>query len=297
MGFLGIQTSSAKMVLFTLNKNLPPPVLTNQNFLCNFTTMQPRPITVCLMLLLFWGWAGVFAQQLIQGRVVADSVSVEGIHVLNLVTEKAVVTDATGKFSISVSEDDLLVFSAVHLEYARKSIGTEELKKGEVVVRMFPKTIALEEVTLTEYPNINAQTLGIIDYKPKSYTPAERRLRTATGWDATANAGTMAGVSFSLDPILNWISGRTAMLKKELEVERRERYQSRLEAYFRDEYFTRDLKIPQEFVKGFKFYVVEDETLQAALDKKNKERTKFELGRLAQDFLSYYEQYNTTDKP
>jgi hypothetical protein len=260
--------------------------------------MQPRPIPVLLILLLFWGWETVFAQQVIQGRVVADSVSVEGIHVMNLVTEKAVVTDTSGKFSITVSEDDLLVFSAVHLEYARKSIGTEELEKGEVVVRMYPKTIALEGVTVSEYPNINAQALGIIDYKPKSYTPAERRLRTATGWDATANAGTaMGGVGFSLDPILNWISGRTAMLKKELEVERRERYQTRLDAYFRDEYYSKDLKIPEEFVKGFKFYVVEDETLQAALDKKNKERTKFELGRLAQDFLSYYEQNTIPEKP
>jgi hypothetical protein len=250
-----------------------------------------------MILLLFWGWKTVSAQQLIQGRVVADSVSVEGIHVLNLVTEKAVVTDASGKFSISVSEDDLLVFSAVHLEYARKSIGTEELKKGEVVVRMFPKTIVLEGVTLTEYPNINAQALGIIDYKPKSYTPAERRLLVATGWDATLNAGTMGGVSLSLDPILNWISGRTAMLKKELEVERRERYQVRLDSYFRDDFYTRDLQIPEGFVKGFKYYVVEDETLQKALDAKNRERTRFELGRLAQDFLSYYEQTPISEKP
>jgi hypothetical protein len=259
--------------------------------------MQPRPIPVCLILLLFWGWKTVSAQQLIQGRVVADSVSVEGIHVLNLVTEKAVVTDASGKFSISVSEDDLLVFSAVHLEYARKSIGIEELKKREVVVRMFPKTIALEGVTLTEFPNINAQALGIIDYKPKSYTPAERRLRTATGWDAQASMGTMAGMSLSLDPILNWISGRTAMLKKELEVERRERYQVRLDSYFRDDFYTRDLQIPEGFVKGFKYYVVEDETLQKALDAKNRERTRFELGRLAQDFLSYYEQNPISEKP
>lgn len=282
--------------MLIINKNLPPPVLTIQNFLCIFTTMQPRPFIVFLFLCSFGG-LGVFSQQSIQGRIVADSASVEGVHVMNLVSEKAVVSDANGGFTITVQEDDLLVFSAVHLEYARKSIGAEELQKKEVVVRMYPKTIALEGVTLTEFPNINAQALGIIDYKPKSYTPAERRLRTATGWDAQASMGTMAGMSLSLDPILNWISGRTTMLKKELEVERRERYQVRLDSYFRDDFYTRDLQIPEGFVKGFKYYVVEDETLQKALDAKNRERTRFELGRLAQDFLSYYEQTPISEKP
>lgn len=258
--------------------------------------MQLRRIIVFLFLSSFGG-LGVFSQQWIQGRIVADSASVEGVHVMNLVSEKAVVSDANGRFTITVQEDDLLVFSAVHLEYARKSIGAEELQKKEVVVRMYPKTIALEGVTLTEFPNINAQNLGIIDYKPKSYTPAERRLRTATNWNGEANMGNMPGISFSLDPILNWISGRTAMLKKELEVERRERYQVRLDSYFRDDFYTRDLQIPEVFVKGFKYYVVEDDTLQKALDAKNRERTRFELGRLAQDFLGYYEQTPISEKP
>ncbi|MFN3640654.1 MAG: hypothetical protein ACK4UK_07025 [Flavobacterium sp.] len=239
-----------------------------------------------MILLLFWGWAGVFAQQLIQGRVVADSVSVEGIHVLNLVTEKAVVTDASGKFSILVSEDDLLVFSAVHLEYARKSIGTEELKKGEVVVRMSPKTIALEEVTLKEYPNINAQALGVINYSPKSYTPAERRLETATSWKPQTGDGLLC-----LDPLINWMSGRTKHLKKELGIEERERFKDQLEFQIKDDFYVSNLKIPKDFINAFKYYVVEEALVQTTLELKDIEKLKFEIGKIAVDFLHYYENY------
>ena len=62
------------------------------------------------------------AEKVINGTIIADSSSVEGVHILNLVNEKSTVSDRNGKFSIAAKEDDLLVFSAIHLEYARKSV-------------------------------------------------------------------------------------------------------------------------------------------------------------------------------
>ena len=58
-----------------------------------------------------------FAQNdtIIKGVVKAENVSVEGIHVVNLVNEKTTITNAQGEFSIEAKEDDLLVLSAVHL--------------------------------------------------------------------------------------------------------------------------------------------------------------------------------------
>ena len=58
-----------------------------------------------------------FAQNdtIIIGVVKAENVSVEGIHVVNLVNEKTTITNAKGEFSIEAKEDDLLVLSAVHL--------------------------------------------------------------------------------------------------------------------------------------------------------------------------------------
>lgn len=76
------------------------------------------------------------------------------------------------------------------------------------------------------------------------------------------------------------------MLKKELEVEKKERLMLRVEAQFKLEYFTEKLKIPQEYVKGFLYYAVEDEKLSKFIYAKNKGLTKFRLGELATQYLA-----------
>jgi hypothetical protein len=217
----------------------------------------------------------LFAQNdtIIKGIVKAENVSVEGIHVVNLVNEKTTVTNAKGEFSIEAKEDDLLVFSAIHLEYARKSISKLDYQTKSLTVIMTPKTNELDEVVLTEYKRINAKDLGIINYTPKKLTPAERRLYTA-----------QSGV---LDPLLNWISGRTKDLKEELEVEKKEGYLVLLNDMFEAKYFQETLKIPEIYIEGFKYYVVEEVAVVSPLLTNNKEQTSFILTKLALEFNEF----------
>jgi hypothetical protein len=86
------------------------------------------------------------------------------------------------------------------------------------------------------------RNLGIIPYGQKKYSPAERKLYTAR--------------SGLLDPALNWITGRKAMLKKEVIVEYKEQMLIKLDYLFLPEYYTQTLKIPQEYVRGFQYYVL-----------------------------------------
>jgi len=218
-----------------------------------------------------------FSEKIIKGKIEVEAASAEGIHVLNLVTEKSTVSDINGNFSISAKEDDLLVFSAIHLEYARKSISKKEYEAGYVIVKLQEKVTELEEVVVTEYTKINAKDLGIINYTPKKYTPAERKLYTATS----------GGGIIPIDPILNWISGRTKMLKKEIQVEKRELLRERLETYYEDVFFMESLKIPELYLEGFKYYVVEDQDLAKALNQKNKTKATFVLSKLAADFNEF----------
>jgi len=217
----------------------------------------------------------LFAQNdtIIKGIVKAENVSVEGIHVVNLVNEKTTITNAKGEFSIEAKEDDLLVFSAIHLEYARKSISKSDFLVKSISVSMFPKTNELDEVVVTEYKRINAKDLGIIDYTPKTLTPAERRLYTA-----------QSGI---LDPLLNWISGRTKGLKKELEVEKKEGYLVLLNDMFDAKYFHETLKIPEIYIEGFKYYIVEEDEIVSPLLTNNKEQTSFILTKLALEFNEF----------
>jgi hypothetical protein len=77
------------------------------------------------------------------------------------------------------------------------------------------------------------------------------------------------------------------MLKKELIIERKEIVLKKLEDLFETNFFINKLKIPSEYVKGFKYYVVEDEKFVNAVNNKNKTMATFILGDLAVEYLKF----------
>lgn len=246
-------------------------------------------LTVVLMLIS----VGIFAQQekLIEGQIVVKGATSDGIIVLNLVTEKETKTDNDGFFKIAVKPDDLLVFSAVNLDGQRKLIDERDYEKGKIIIEMSAKVEQLREVEVINYSKINAVSLGILSHPAKRYTPAERRLKTATSLDPRANAGMMMGGSVSIDPLLNWISGRTKLLKSELKVERKEFALQKLDDLFDTEFYTQHLKIPEDKIGAFRYYCIEDPEFIETLDSKNKMMSKFVIGMLAIQFnaLQAYE--------
>ena len=54
-----------------------------------------------------------------------------------------------------------------------------------------------------------------------------------------------------------------------------------LEKMFSWEHFVERLKIPEEYVKGFEYYAVENDKFTTILNSKNKTSTEFLLGELA----------------
>ena len=251
-----------------------------------------RKLYFVKMLLFFYSFfihAQDIAEKVINGTIICDSSSVEGVHVLNLVNEKSTVTDRNGHFSIVAKQGDLLVFSAVHLNYWRKSVKENDFKTGFLEVIMTPKEVKLNEVVLTEYTKINAQELGIINYKPKAYTPAERKLRPTkiTQMDLI---GLMA-FRLPLDPLLYWATGRTKMLKNDLKIEKKELLLRKLDDWNDNGFYVNQLKIPKEFVDGFKYYIIYDDELMSYLQSNNKIQGNFRISKLATDFLIYMEEY------
>jgi hypothetical protein len=87
------------------------------------------------------------------------------------------------------------------------------------------------------------------------------------------------------DGLINAISGRTAMLKKELAVEKKEKLLLKIEYLFKEEYFLENLKIPKEYLRGFWYYAVEDPKLADALNTKNKMMARFIFSDLATKYL------------
>lgn len=243
--------------------------------------MRNNFLLVFLMLTQF-----MFSQEekLVKGKIVVKDAMVEGIRVVNLVSEKEVLTDSKGEFSIWVKPEDLLVFSAMHLDYMRKFIEEEDYNSSLITIEMTSKITQLDEVEVRNYSNINAVSLGILSKPAKVYTPAERRLQTATGLYPTANIGTMMGGSIGLDPLFNWMSGRTSMLKKEVEVEQKEFLLHKLSNLFEENYYTEKLKIKKDAIKAFQYYAIYDERFINALNSKNNLLATFLIGGLALEF-------------
>lgn len=223
-------------------------------------------------------------QKTIQGTIVVKDAKLGGVRVVNLMNEKETFTNEVGKFEILAQPDDLLIFSAEFLDYMRKIVEQEDYNRGNIVVEMTSKVLQLEEVEIKDYGRINAVDLGILARPAKQYTPAERRLQTATGLYPTLNAGTLAGGSIGLDPLMNWISGRTAMLKRALKAEEKQLLLQKLDYYYDETFFTEKLQIESLYLGSFKNYAVYDAVLIDAIQSKNKARMDFNLYRLSTEF-------------
>ena len=215
----------------------------------------------------------------LNGKVTADVSVLGGIYVINKKIEKASITNHEGSFSIEAAVGDTLLFSASQFNETTLLLTKDHFAPGILYVKVMPIMNQLREVIIRN--GINAVSLGIVSKGQKIYTPAERKLYTASHLNASANAGSMMGGSISADPLLNWFSGRTKMLKKELEVEKKESYLRQLESMFATDYFVSTLKIPTEYVKGFEYYSIENERFITVLKSKNVTMTTFLIGELA----------------
>lgn len=209
------------------------------------------------------------------GKVVEHSTPIEGINIINNATQVATVSDSEGNFAMQVKEGDVLVFSAVNLEPLKHRVVSGDFYPNILVIKMTAKEVELKEVVVNENANITAENLGIIPYGQKKYTPAERKVYTAT--------------STSVDKLLNAISGRTTMLKKEVNVEKKEALFRKLEYLFEENYYTDRLKIPVDDIKGFQLFCVEDADFAVSLNSKNKTMSMFLITDLARKYLTILE--------
>lgn len=206
----------------------------------------------------------------IEGKVAADFSNLEGIYVVNTSSEKSTTTNSEGYFSIEAKVGETLLLSAMNFKEVKIVLSESDFSKKWLVVSMQPIVNELKEVIVGS-SSISAESLGIIPYGQKKYTPAERKIFTATS-------------GFGIDPILNLISGRTNMLKKELEIEKKEGYLIQLENLFQPEFYIHSMHIPQLHVKGFLYFLVENPKFISILKTKNRTAIEFSMSELAVQF-------------
>lgn len=245
-----------------------------------------------ILFILFFAACTTQAQErnakVLKGKVVANSSDLEGIYIVNLKSEASTLTEKGGYFSIPTVEGDTLLFSHVQFKGLKVAVKKADFEAPLFFVKMEILLRQLDEVTIKQYKNINAVSLRILSKPAKKYTPAERKLSAAGELHWYSPLLIPVG-GMSVDGMINSISGRTAMLKKELVIERKEFLLKKITDQFKEEYFTENLKIPAEYVKGFQYYLVENQEFVTALNDKNTTMATFIMNRLAVDYLQSIE--------
>lgn len=211
-----------------------------------------------LILAFLISYVSLAQEKMIRGKIVAEGNNVEGINLMNLVNEKSAITDVDGAFSILAKEGDMLIFSAENFYYKRKILEPDDLKKELLVIQLEPKSNELEEVVVTKYVNLTAYKLGIINYIPKQYTAAERRMVSKVGS----------------------AKDRKAML----EGEKKTMIIEKIERLFDDEYIVQTLKIDPDYVQAFKYYFSEDKVFAKVVNSKIEDDITLAIIEIAQKY-------------
>lgn len=203
----------------------------------------------------------------VKGRVYEASLGIKNVLVVNNNAQVETRTDSLGNFTINAKVGDLIILSDFKIETKKIRYTPDLIKNGLMLLEVKMVAEEIEEVVINR-STITSESLGIP--MGKAYTVQERRLR--------------AGTSDPIGTIINLLSGRTKMLKANVNLEKRVTAKETLDELFDNSYFTNDLKLTAEQVEAFKFYAVENEKLREELKGSNKTIIQFTLAGLAEDY-------------
>lgn len=237
-----------------------------------------RKLPCLIFLLAFCGFSQ--NKTTINGKIVSDATDIEGVLIKNISTNQETYSQRGGYFSIIGTQNDTLMFSAFNLKATMHIIKAKDFGKNLIFISMPLSRTELKELAIIDYKSINAVSLGIVPANQKTYTPAERKLH-ATGQFKWYSPLLIPVGGMSVDGLINAISGRTNMLKKEVEVEKKELLQVKLANKYDLNYITNTLKIPENYAEGFIFYASDNQQFAEAMRVKNYTMATFILSELA----------------
>ncbi len=208
------------------------------------------------MISCFYANAQEYDLSILHGRVLTKEKQNEGVLVTNATTKgAAVLSDMKGYFDIEAKEGDTLKFSSPdYIEYTYV-VNEFDIKRNPVLfpLEQIYGMNRLNEIVITK---LDSRSLGLTDKYTRFHTPAERQLKKAT----------TGGGIIPVDPIVNYFTGRTSMLKKALSYER-EGFKvdkffnaistARLEGYY---------KIPADYTDSFAYFAVTRKEIKDILD-------------------------------
>ncbi len=203
----------------------------------------------------------------IEGVIVNENNDVSGVHILNISSDKATITNLNGHFSIPAKLNDTLVFSAV--QFKKETIVVSEIIMALNVLTVELETIVMEldEVILNKSTLVTSKSLGLPNADVKVLPQSERMLYDADHGEFVYYYA--IGLSINVNKTLNKISGRTNMLKKRVARDQKYARSQAIRNSYADSIFTTDLKIPALKIEEFMLFCETDENFNNISKAKN----------------------------
>ena len=241
--------------------------------------------------LIFFSTLGLSqTRKLIQGRIVVRDATPSAVLILNLNTDVEVRSNSEGLFSILAMPDDILLFSSKNLDFMRIILEQENYNTGTLNVVMTSKAVVLDEVEILDTRRFNAVDLGILQKPAKSYTPTERRLKTA-GDFKPIHLLSIIGGGMPLDPVFNAINGKTKRLKKEIKLERSQKRVEEFKVFFPKDDLIEQVKVNPDEVMEFTYFVLDKEEFIKILESHDKNKMLFCLIQMHNQFKNQSQSY------
>ena len=212
--------------------------------------MRNIPTLICLLFSCMFMLAQEDGRSLLRGTVLYRNVSVPNENVINITTEEAVISNDNGQFTIPVKVGDELAFTAVNYQLEVVKITEEILQRNRLVVEVNEKVTELDEVVVTpenqeEFLKLKNEEFKEVEYDIDRSTEVENIALTRQ------ERGLRDGINF-----VNIYKALAKAVRKDTPQERPKLKMSEvLRQVYDDEFFVVDLKVPQDNINDFLYYV------------------------------------------
>lgn len=213
--------------------------------------------------------AALFSQEddgreILRGTVLYRNVPVPNENVINVDTENAVISMENGQFAIPVKVGDQLAFTAVNYQLEVVEITEAILENGRLVVEVNEKVTELDEVVVS--PENQKKFLAI---QNERFKEVEYETDRSTEVENIALSQSVRGMEHGIN-FVNIFKALANAGQKEDTVKRpRLKMSEVLRQVYDDEFFVVDLKLPQDKIDDFLYYVDESNPQYSLLLKDN----------------------------
>lgn len=220
------------------------------------------------------------------GKIAAPAgEDLEGISVYNISSQKGTITDREGIFYIDAAVNDRILFTAIQFQKFTVIVDEDIINAKEMTVYVNPSVTELDEIVVRPY-NLSGNI--VVDAEKIDYTNVDIGLNNSIQkYNLAPDKQTSLKGNPSLDALnqppgganilgLLSIIGSVFSKKKEQKLSENQKPETpeikitELEQHFGKTYFTETLKIPEDRIGEF-LYFVEDDEFKAELLRENNE--------------------------